>query len=66
MRAKLAGKGPHGVHGLVRLMRVMDDEQDGVLTREELKHGLEDLGVKLNGVELDEVFEYFDRNRNGA
>jgi len=66
LRKKISSRGVHGMHGLMRLLKVMDDNGDGVLTKEELKYGLEDLGVRLHDVELDEVFAFFDKDKNGA
>lgn len=66
LRAKIASRGLHGMHDFVRLLRIMDDNGDGVLTKDELQFGLEDLGVRMNSVEVQEVFAFFDRDHDGA
>lgn len=49
----------------VRILKIMDDSGDNKLSKEELKYGLADYGMQLNLLELDGVFSYFDRNRDG-
>jgi Ca2+-binding EF-hand superfamily protein len=44
---------------------IMDDNGDKRLSKEELRYGLRDYGVELNIRELDEMFNFFDRDRNG-
>ncbi|GBG26150.1 60S ribosomal protein L30 [Hondaea fermentalgiana] len=66
LRDKIAGRGLYGMHDLTRLLRVMDENGDGVLTCDELKYGLEDLGVRVNDAEIVELFQYFDRDNSGA
>ena len=57
--------GTSGIRSLQRLLMIMDDNGDKRLTKDELKYGLRDYGIELNIRELDEIFLYFDRDRNG-
>ena len=43
----------------------MDDNGDKRISKEELKTGLQDYGISLNLREIDDVFTWFDRDRNG-
>eukprot|EP01038_Epipyxis_sp_PR26KG_P009178 gene9178-12377_t len=54
-----------GIKGLQRTLAVMDDSGDKKLSKDELKYGLRDYGIDLNLRELDDIFSYFDRDRNG-
>eukprot|EP00605_Chrysophyceae_sp_TOSAG23-4_P001099 GSChrysophyteH1.ASY1.ANO1.1205.1 assembled CDS len=55
-----------GIKGLQRTLMIMDDSGDKKLDKNELKYGLRDYGIELNIRELDEIFSYFDRDRNGV
>jgi len=57
--------GAGGIKGLQRVLAVMDSSGDKRLDKEELKYGLRDYGIELNIRELDEIFLFFDRDRNG-
>ena len=54
-----------GLKGLQRTLSIMDNNGDKRLTKEELKYGLADFGIELNIREVDDIFTYFDRDRNG-
>ena len=54
-----------GLKGLQRTLAIMDDNGDKRLTKEEMKTGLADYGIELNIRELDEIYGYFDRDKNG-
>jgi len=57
--------GQAGIKGLTRVLAIMDNNGDKRLTKDELKFGLSDYGIELNIRELDDLFFYFDRDRNG-
>ena len=68
VRAKIierAGKAI-GIRGVARALRVMDDSGDGRLSRDEIKHGLQDYGIALNMKELEQLMTYFDRDGDGS
>ena len=54
-----------GLKSLQRTLSIMDNNGDKRLTKEELKYGLADFGIELNIREIDDIFTYFDRDRNG-
>jgi len=56
----------HGVHDLKGLFRAMDDNDDRMLTKDELRYGLQDYNIRINVAEVDEIFDHFDRDRSGA
>ena len=58
--------GMHAVHDLKGMFRAMDDNGDSMLTKDELRYGLEDFNIKLNPAEVDEMFDFFDRDGTGA
>ncbi len=60
---RCAGQG--GIKGLQRTLAIMDDNGDKKLSKDELKYGLQDYGIQLNIREMDDIFTYFDRDRNG-
>jgi Ca2+-binding EF-hand superfamily protein len=55
-----------GIRGLQRTLMIMDDSGDKKLSKDELRYGLRDYGVEMNIRETDEIFAYFDRNRDGT
>lgn len=58
--------GSTGIQSLARIMRIMDDSGDQKLSREELKYGLGDYGIRLSPEELDNLFRVFDTDQNGC
>jgi Ca2+-binding EF-hand superfamily protein len=60
---RCAGQG--GIKGLQRTLAIMDDNGDKKLSKDELKFGLQDYGIQLNIREMDDIFTFFDRDRNG-
>lgn len=57
--------GSSGIVSLGRLLRIMDDDNDKRLSRNELKFGLKNYGVELSATELEQVFLYFDKSGDG-
>jgi len=67
VKAKIIERaGGTGFRGLVRSLRIMDDDGNTKLTRRELKDGMQTYGVHLSSGELDVVFHAFDRNGDGV
>eukprot|EP00945_MAST-04E_sp_MAST-4E-sp1_P000695 g695.t1 len=58
--------GTTGIHGVSRIMKVMDDSGDRKLSKEELKYGLKDFKVNLADDDIDTLFAYFDTDGNGS
>lgn len=66
VRHRIAERGGlNGIRSLGRIMRIMDDNGNGKLNRDELKYGLRDFGVDLSDKDLDTVIRTFDRNGDG-
>eukprot|EP01063_Lacrimia_lanifica_P031469 TRINITY_DN5195_c0_g1_i1.p1 TRINITY_DN5195_c0_g1~~TRINITY_DN5195_c0_g1_i1.p1 ORF type:complete len:300 (+),score=117.52 TRINITY_DN5195_c0_g1_i1:61-960(+) len=56
----LARGGKNGVRSVTRILRLMDDNGDRNLDREELRTGMRDYGIDMNDDELDIVMHHFD------
>ncbi|CAE7618916.1 Capsl, partial [Symbiodinium microadriaticum] len=61
----IARGGTNGIKGLGRLLRIMDDNGDKRLSRDELIYGLRDYGISVTKTEIEQLFLYFDRDHNG-
>lgn len=57
--------GSSGFRGLVRTLKILDDNGDRKLSRREMKEGMQTYGVHLDAAELDHVFDAFDRDGDG-
>ena len=67
VRARVVERGGStGIRTLSKLLKIMDDNGDHKLSRDEFKYGLRDYGIDLTPMELEECFLYFDRDRNGS
>eukprot|EP01062_Namystynia_karyoxenos_P069209 TRINITY_DN6468_c0_g2_i1.p1 TRINITY_DN6468_c0_g2~~TRINITY_DN6468_c0_g2_i1.p1 ORF type:complete len:544 (+),score=203.50 TRINITY_DN6468_c0_g2_i1:107-1738(+) len=67
VKAKILQRGGStGFRGLVRTLRIMDDDGNRKLSRRELKDGMATYGVHLDAGELDHVFQAFDRDGDGV
>ena len=67
LREKIIGRsGSAGMLTLTRMLKIMDNNDDKKLSKEELHFGLRDIGVSLSSAELEAIFAYFDRDRNGS
>lgn len=63
IREKILSRGGSiGFRGLVKSLRIMDDDGSRTLSRRELKEGMEIYGIPLTTHELDIIFKEFDRN----
>jgi hypothetical protein len=58
--------GPFGLGMLRRHLQLMDVDGNLTLDEEELKSGLQQIGMYLNNREMEEVFWEFDRDKSGA
>ena len=64
-KEKLMKRGVKGLIGLKRQFKIMDSDESGALDLEEFKKALEDYKVGCSQEEAHQVFEIFDRNRDG-
>eukprot|EP01063_Lacrimia_lanifica_P011689 TRINITY_DN18405_c0_g1_i1.p1 TRINITY_DN18405_c0_g1~~TRINITY_DN18405_c0_g1_i1.p1 ORF type:complete len:547 (+),score=236.85 TRINITY_DN18405_c0_g1_i1:114-1754(+) len=65
---RASGGGADGLtfKGLLRSFKIMDDDGNRKLSRRELKEGMATYRVHMAPVELDAVFEEFDRDGDGV
>jgi Ca2+-binding EF-hand superfamily protein len=47
------------------MLNRMDRNKDGILSRDEIRRGLAEMGVQLTATELDSVMRAFDKDHNG-
>lgn len=65
VRDSIKARGAHGIRGVGRTFRRMDDNGDRKIDKQEFKWGLKDTGLKLDDKELNTLFKFFDRNNQG-
>jgi len=58
--------GMYGIRGLGRLLKSMDDDGTGDLSRSEMKNGFVDMGIKISSQQLEDIFIFFDKDGSGA
>ena len=62
----IARGGANGIRSMGRMLRILDDNGDGKLQREELRVGLKDFGLDFTADEFQELFRYLDRDGSGT
>lgn len=65
VRESLRRQGVHGIHGLARIFRRMNENGDNGLSFDEVVAGFAEAGCKLTKAEARDVFSAFDANSNG-
>jgi len=65
LRECLKKKGAHGIHGLSRKFRIMDDDGSRSLSFAEFQKGMIELQMELTNRELNTLFTHFDQDRSG-
>lgn len=58
-------RGAHGIRGLGIVFRRMDDNGDKHLDKYEFEWGMRESGHALGPADMDRLFKYFDKNRDG-
>lgn len=58
-------RGNYGFRGLARSFRIMDDNKNGWLDKEDFKWGLWDYGIQLVDEEFDTLMQAFDHDGDG-
>jgi calcyphosin len=66
LRQKLKSRGAHGMIGLQRNFKIMDDNHSLSLDKYEFSKAMTDFMLGFNQTELNSLFEAFDTNRNGV
>ncbi|GIX80358.1 calcyphosin-like protein [Caerostris darwini] len=59
-------RGAHGIIGLSRAFRLIDDNRDRKLDLEEMKIGLREYGATLDDDEISELFQEIDKDGSGT
>jgi len=65
LRQKLKSRGAHGIIGLGRNFKIMDDNNSMSLDKYEFSKGMTDFMLGFNQQEVDALFNYFDIDRDG-
>jgi len=66
VRAKILKRaGKRGFKGLARILRIMDDNGNKKLSKEELKEGFATYQMGVTAREMETIFAYFDVNKDG-
>lgn len=65
VKACILERGANGIKGVARVMRIMDDNGNKKLSKEEFREGILDYGLDLDAKTLSNCFEAFDTDRNG-
>lgn len=65
LRAKCLERGAHGIHGIGRTFRNIDDDGSKSLDLEEFRYGLKDFGLQLDAGSVQEMFSYIDKDGSG-
>lgn len=66
VKKTLKARGTHGIRGLGRVFRRMDNSGDRKLDVYEFRMGLRENGHKLDENEYKALFKYFDVNGDGV
>ncbi|XP_067135337.1 calcyphosin-like protein [Centruroides vittatus] len=66
LRAQCLKRGAHGIKGLGRAFRILDDNRDRKLDLTEFKEGLQEYGLELSPEEITEIFQEIDRDESGT
>jgi Ca2+-binding EF-hand superfamily protein len=65
IKQKMKGRGIHGIIGLARNFKIMDDNHSMTLDKHEFAKAADDFMLGLNKQELEQVFQSFDVNGDG-
>uniref|UniRef100_F7FW18 EF-hand domain-containing protein n=2 Tax=Monodelphis domestica TaxID=13616 RepID=F7FW18_MONDO len=66
LRAKCLERGASGIRGLARVFRRLDANRSGTLDADELRRGLEEMGLVLEAQEMEQICKRWDRHGNGT
>ena len=65
-KEKLFKRGVKGLIGLKRQFKIMDSDESGALDINEFTKALQDYRVQCTPEEAGQIFDIFDRNRDGT
>lgn len=66
LKQLLKARGVHGLIGLARQFRMMDEDRNGALNYAEFRHAMAQSQLELSGRDIQMLFEYFDVDHSGS
>ena len=66
LKTELKSRGAHGIHGLGRKFRIMDDDGSKSLSMAEFKKAMKECTLELEERELQSLFKFFDKDGSGS
>ena len=66
IKEQLASRGARSIRGFSRVFRIMDDNGDKKLSRDELLYGLKDQGLEVTDADVDEIMSVCDTDGSGS
>eukprot|EP00033_Pygsuia_biforma_P000779 GCRY01000908.1.p1 GENE.GCRY01000908.1~~GCRY01000908.1.p1 ORF type:complete len:209 (-),score=28.11 GCRY01000908.1:188-814(-) len=66
IRKRLKNRGASGIRGLARAFRIIDDNRDKQLNKEEFSEALNDVGILVNRQQLDALMIHYDKDNSGT
>jgi Ca2+-binding EF-hand superfamily protein len=67
LKGELKSRGAHGIHGLGRKFKIMDDDGSKSLSMAEFKKAMRECNLKdLNDSDLRNLFNHFDKDGSGS
>ncbi|WP_411027418.1 EF-hand domain-containing protein, partial [Salmonella sp. s54925] len=66
LRFVCLARGAHGIKGLGRCFRIMDDDRSNALSFKEFEDGLGDYGLNFDNESVKKLFEAFDKDGSGS
>lgn len=65
IKGKILERSSHGIRGIARIFKAMDNNSNRLLDVDDFRWGLKDYGITISKEEADQVLKYFDRDGNG-
>ena len=66
IKATLKKRGAMAIRGIGRVFRILDDNRNRQLDKNELMWGLKDFDIHLNEEQVDTLITHFDRDKSGT
>jgi Ca2+-binding EF-hand superfamily protein len=66
LREQLVSRGARGIIGLQRSFKSIDEDGSGALNLFEFKKALRQMNIVLSDIQQNNLFTYFDKDRNGS
>ena len=66
LKKQLAARGARGIIGLGRKFRIIDDDGSKSINKEEFQKATAECALDLNDTEVDEMFNFFDKDGSGG